>query len=56
MSLSTYTLSTGQKIKLGKAPARHDSRTLQLAKYIPTGAVPAPPASEDFKKKSSNGR
>jgi hypothetical protein len=51
MSLSTYTLSTGQKIKLGKAPARHDSRTLQLAKYIPAGAVPAPPASEDFKKK-----
>lgn len=51
MSLETYTLSGGQKIKLGKAPARHDSRTLQLAKYIPAAKLPAPPAKEDFEKK-----
>src|SRR5215831_19189031 len=48
--LATYTIG-GQKIKLGKAPAIHDPRTLQLAKYIPSGAIPAPPASEDFAKK-----
>lgn len=51
MSVVAYTLANGQKIKLGKAPARHDSRTLQLAKYIPAGALPAPPSSEDFAKK-----
>lgn len=51
MSLPTFTLSSGAKIKLGKAPARHDSRTLQLAKYLPAKALPAPPASEDFTKK-----
>lgn len=51
MSLATYTLSTGQKIKLGKAPVRHDSRTFQLAKYLPATAIPTPPASEDFSKK-----
>jgi hypothetical protein len=51
MSLPVFTLSSGQKIKLGKAPARHDSRTLQLAKYIPAKAVPAPPAKEDFATK-----
>jgi hypothetical protein len=51
MSIPVFTLSSGQKIKLGKAPARHDSRTLQLAKYIPAGAVPAPPAKEDFATK-----
>jgi hypothetical protein len=51
MSIPVFTLSSGQKIKLGKGPARHDSRTLQLAKYIPAGAVPAPPAKEDFATK-----
>jgi len=50
MSLTTYTLASGQKVKLGKAPARHDVRTLQLAKYLPATAVPPPPANEDWEK------
>jgi hypothetical protein len=50
MSLPVFTLPSGQKIKLGKAPARYDARTLMLAKYIPTTAVAPPPASEDFSK------
>lgn len=51
MSIPAYTLANGQKVKLGKAPARHDPRTLQLAKYIPAGAIPPPPSSEDYTKK-----
>ena len=51
MSLITYSLASGQKVKLGKAPARHDSRTLQLAKYLPATAIPHPPAKEDWEKK-----
>ena len=51
MSLITYSLASGQKVKLGKAPARHDSRTLQLAKYLPATAIPNPPAKEDWEKK-----
>ena len=50
MPLETYALAGGQKVKLGKAPAFHDSRTLQLAKYIPEGALAAPPVSENFAK------
>ena len=51
MSLPVFTTASGMKIKLGKAPARHDPRTLQLAKYIPASAVPPPPAKEDFATK-----
>lgn len=54
MSLTTFTLPSGMRVKLGKGPARHDSRTLQLAKYIPVSAVPPPPAKEDFEKKVKN--
>lgn len=50
MSLTTYTLANNRKVKLGKMPARHDPRTLQMAKYI-ARALPPPPASEDFTKK-----
>jgi hypothetical protein len=51
MSIPAYTLSGGQIVKLGKSPARHDARTLQLAKYIPAASVPAPPATEDYTTK-----
>jgi hypothetical protein len=54
MSLPTYTVAGGLKVKLGKAPARHDPRTLQLAKYLPATALPPPPAHEDFEKKVKN--
>ena len=54
MSLTTFTLSGGQKVRLGKLPARHDPRTLQLAHYIPAGAPPQPPSSEDFSKNVTN--
>ena len=36
-----------KKLKLGKAPARHDPRTLLLASYATT-ALPAPPATFDL--------
>ncbi len=54
MSLPVFKLADGRNIKLGKAPARHDPRTLQLAKYIPTGSIPAPPALDDWSKKVRN--
>lgn len=37
--------------KLGKRPAKHDLRTLQMANYISAAAVPPPPAHEDFEKR-----
>jgi len=40
--------------RLGKQPARHDPRTLQFAKYFNTGALPAPPAHEDWTKPVRN--
>ena len=39
-----------RKLKLGKAAARHDPRTLLLASYI-TAALPTPPASFDLTAK-----
>jgi hypothetical protein len=54
MSLPVFTLSNGKKVKLGKSPARYDSRTLQLAKYIPTATLAPPPATEDYSKKVSS--
>jgi len=39
-----------KKLKLGKAVARHDPRTLLLASYL-TPALPAPPASLDISTK-----
>jgi hypothetical protein len=53
MSLPTFTLSNGQTIKLGKSPARHDARTLQLSKYLSTATLGPPPASQDYTKKVS---
>jgi hypothetical protein len=38
------------KLKLGKAPARHDPRALLFATYL-TAALPAPPASFDLTTK-----
>ncbi len=40
-------------MKLGKHPARHDPRTLQLAGYLDS-ALPAPPARVDFAGKVAN--
>lgn len=37
-------------MKLGKLPARHDSRTLHLARYL-LPALPAPPLAQDFTQK-----
>lgn len=54
MSLPVFTLSTGQKVKLGKAPARHDPRTLQLAKYLRPATLAPPPATENFGAKVTN--
>ncbi len=51
MPLALYTLPNGQKVKLGKGPARHDPRTLQLAKYIPPTAIAPPPAKEEWAKR-----
>jgi len=41
-----------KKLKLGKAAARHDPRTLLLASYA-TAALPTPPASADLTAKVS---
>ena len=38
--------------KLGKKPARHDPRTLQMANYL---ALPAIPAAQDWTKKAASG-
>jgi GNAT superfamily N-acetyltransferase len=35
------------RVRLGKLPVRHDVRTLQLARYVDTAALPAPPATYD---------
>jgi len=43
--------SDPQIYKLGKQPARHDPRTLQLANYLAPTAIPAPPVSKDYEKK-----
>jgi hypothetical protein len=48
--LVSHTLADGRVVKLGKWPARHDSRTLQLAKYT-AKVAPAPPAHDDWEKK-----
>ena len=50
--LVTHTLADGRVVQLGKRPAKHDSRTLQLAKYTAKMA-PAPPVHEDWEKKIS---
>src|SRR5262249_31487386 len=54
MPLEKYTLANGQVVKLGKHPARHDPRTLQLSKYLPAGTIPHPPSKDDWEKKVSN--
>jgi hypothetical protein len=38
------------KMKLGRAPARHDRRTLQLSKYMP-GTLPPPPVACKYSDK-----
>jgi hypothetical protein len=48
--LVTHTLADGRPVKLGKRPAKHDFRTLQLAKYT-AKVPPAPPAHDDWEKK-----
>jgi hypothetical protein len=50
MALTSDQIHAGG-VKLGKLPARHDPRTLQLAKYLKTDKLPEPPKSEDFSKK-----
>jgi hypothetical protein len=39
------------KMKLGKAPAVHDPRTLQLANYLRPELLPPPPPSADWARK-----
>lgn len=43
-----------KKVKLGKSASRIDSRTLQLAKYLRSNALPSPSASINWTKKLSN--
>ncbi len=38
-------------MRLGKTPARYDSRTLQLAHYLKPGVLPAPPATSNWAAK-----
>ena len=40
--------------KLGKLPAKHDVRTLQLANYLTPTAIAPPPVKEDYEKKVKN--
>jgi hypothetical protein len=40
--------------KLGKLPAKHDARTLQLANYLAPTAIAPPPVKEDYEKKVKN--
>jgi hypothetical protein len=49
----THTLPDGRIVKLGKRPAKHDARTLQLASYT-ISTLPPPPAHDDFAKKVKN--
>lgn len=44
--MSTTTRSSTD-VKLGKLPVRTDTRTLRLARYVDTAALPAPPATFD---------
>jgi hypothetical protein len=48
--LDPHTLADGRSVKLGKRPAKHDSRTLQLANYT-AKVAPAPPKHDDWEKK-----
>jgi hypothetical protein len=36
---------------LGKKPRRHDPRTIELAKYLPVGAPPIPPATKYYENR-----
>lgn len=38
----------GTQVKLGKFPARVDPRTLELARYVEVGVLPAPPPALDL--------
>jgi hypothetical protein len=50
--MAVHNESTGEmNFRLGKKAARHDVRTLQLAKYLPQSSIAPPPASENFEKK-----
>ncbi len=42
-------MGSHREVKLGKLPARHDARTLMMAKYV-TPEVPAPPPAVDYGK------
>jgi hypothetical protein len=42
------------KVKLGKNPARHDPRTLQMAQYLQVGALPKIPESQSWIGKVRN--
>lgn len=43
----TTTSEQATGVRLGKLPVRHDVRTLQLARYVDTAELPAPPAAYD---------
>jgi hypothetical protein len=43
-----------QSVKLGKHPARVDSRTLRIGRYIKDGALPTPPSSINWTNKLTN--
>lgn len=43
--------SSHPMFKLGKNPAIHDPRTLQMAKYLPATAIAPPPASANYDSK-----
>jgi hypothetical protein len=45
-----HTLGDGRTVKLGKRPAKHDIRTLQLSKYTQQAELP-PPTHENWARK-----
>jgi len=51
MPTTNYAAKGEHNYRLGKLPAKHDVRTLQLANYLAPTAIAPPPEKEDYEKK-----